>query len=256
MASPTPTVFFSPGMFHTPWIFDTVRSKLSDRGFATGASNLVSASTAIEAASEGMLSDAKHLRSLLLNLIELGKEVVFVAHSYGGVVVSNAVQGLSVQQRAAEGKQGGIVMIIYLCALVIPAGQNVLSIADPASLPWDETGDGFIVSNNPLHHFYADVEPSLAAKAVDALKPMSSKILTDVATYEPWNQGFNVGYIFTDNDNVLSTDAQKTMFAQFPDGSFTATLACGHSPFFNIPDALVDTIQDGINYALKKGVST
>ncbi len=138
MASSKPTIFFSPGGFHTPWIYDTVRRILSNRGFATEASYLVSVGTTD--ASVGMLSDAKHLRSLLTKTIDEGKEVVVVAHSYGGVIVSNAVDGLSVAQRAAEGKQGGILMILYLAALIIPAGKNFWAIVNPNSVPWDDTG--------------------------------------------------------------------------------------------------------------------
>ncbi|KAI3339605.1 hypothetical protein F4824DRAFT_49452 [Ustulina deusta] len=250
MASSKPIIFFSPGGFHTPWIYDTVRRILSNRGFATEASYLVSVGTTD--ASVGMLSDAKHLRSLLTKTIDEGKEVVVVAHSYGGVIVSNAVDGLSVAQRAAEGKQGGILMILYLAALIIPAGKNFWAIVNPNSVPWDDTGDGFLVPKNPIHSFYADVEAPLASKAANALKPMSSQVLIDESTYEPWNQGFEVGYIFTEEDNTLVIDAQKVMFSHFPDGSFSASLASGHSPFLNIPDALADTIQDGVDYVLKK----
>ncbi|KAI0427887.1 Alpha/beta hydrolase fold-1 [Xylaria sp. FL1042] len=247
-----PTILFIPGMFHTPWVFDDVRSNLSHHGYTTEVSNLASAGTAVAVAKEDLFSDASHIRSLLTNLIDEGKEIVVVAHSYGGLASSNAVQDLSVQKRSITGMQGGILMILYLSGIAIPAGQSLAEIADPTSLPWDYVGDGFVVPNNPRHKFYAGVEPSLVTKAVNALTPMSSQVLMGKSTYEPWNHGFEVGYIFTEDDNTLPIALQKTMYSQFPDGSFSASLASGHSPFLNLPDAVADVIRDGINHVLTK----
>ncbi|KAK5637288.1 hypothetical protein RRF57_013000 [Xylaria bambusicola] len=252
MATSKPTIFFLPGGFHTSWIYDTVRNILSDRGYATGASDLVSVGTTD--ASVGMHSDAAHIRSQLVQLIDEGKGVVLVAHSYGGIVTSNAVDGLSVQQRTAEGKEGGIVLILYLAALIVPAGRTFLSIVppSPSQRKSEVKSDGFLTPKDPLYNFYNDVEPSLATKAIAALRPMSPQVLRDEVKHEPWKQGFEVGYIFTVNDNQLPIDVQKTMSSQFPDGSFSANLASGHSPFLNIPDALADVIEDGISYVFKK----
>ncbi|KAF2967403.1 hypothetical protein GQX73_g6154 [Xylaria multiplex] len=249
MSGYQPTVFFSPGAFHSSWAFDDVRNILSGRGFTTEASELISVGTTDP--SIGMFSDAKHLRSRLTKLVDEGKEIIFVAHSYSGIVVANAIEGLSIEQRASAGKRGGIVMILHLAALIINAGQSLSSSVDPSIVPWTEN-EGFLIAKNPLHHFYADVEPSLASKAVEALKPMSSQITRDKSTYEPWKEGFEVGYIFTEQDNTIPIDMQNGLFSLFPDGSFTASLACGHSPFLNIPNAVADAIEDAISYLVKK----
>ena len=141
MASVKPTVFFLPGGYHGSWIYDSVRGILSDRGFATDASDLVSVGTTD--ASVGIHSDATHLRSQLTRIIDEGKEVVLVAHSYGGIVASNAVDGLSIEQRAAQGKQGGIILILYLAALVVPAGRTFLSLCPP-------TPSGDVIEVKPI----------------------------------------------------------------------------------------------------------
>ncbi|KAI0407384.1 hypothetical protein F4802DRAFT_605557 [Xylaria palmicola] len=253
MASSKPTVFFLPGGYHTSWIYDSVRSILSDRGFSTDACDLVSVGTAD--ASVGMYSNAMHLRSQLTKIIDEGKEIVLVAHSYGGIVGSNAVDGLITEQRASQGKQGGIVLILYLAGLVVPAGRTFRSLAPPTP-SWNVTEDGFLVPKDPLASFYADVEPSLASKAINALKPMSPQVLRDEIKYEPWHQGFEVGYIFTEEDTQLPIDAQNAMFSQFPDGAFSAGLASGHSPFLNRPSALADVIQEGIDHVSKQRLST
>ncbi|KAI0965869.1 hypothetical protein F4678DRAFT_313690 [Xylaria arbuscula] len=253
MAAPKLTIFFLAGLYHNaPWFFDGIRSILSARGYATETTSHVSGGRSVTVANEGMLSDARHVRSVLTKLIDEGKEIVFVVHSYGGLVVSNAVEGLSVQQRAAEGKQGGVLMIMFLSALALPAGKSIMSLGDATAQPWEYTADNYIVPKDPAQNFYGDVEHSLAVKAVSSLTPMSSQVLVEESTYEPWNQGFEVGYIFTENDKSIPISLQKQMFAQFPSGCFSASLATGHSPFLNAPDALSDAIQSGIEHVSQK----
>ncbi|KAJ2988597.1 hypothetical protein NUW58_g3886 [Xylaria curta] len=248
-----PTVFFSPGAFHPPTVFDSVRSILSDRGFETEALMLVSFGSTDP--SIGMLSDAKHLRSLLTKLVDEGKEVIFVAHSYGGVVISNAVEGLSVKQRAAEGKKGGVLMILYLCAFFMPAGTSLLAHLEPKEIPWTNDGNGFIEAEGPLWRFYQDVEPTLAQKSVESLRHMSAKVMEEESTYEPWNEGFNVGYVFTEFDNTIPIEKQKTVFSLLPEDTFSVTLASGHSPFLSMPSTVADIIQNALDYAIEKKAS-
>ncbi|KAI1271284.1 alpha/beta-hydrolase [Xylaria sp. FL0933] len=246
-----PTIVFIPGMFHTPWFFDGLRNHVSRRGYDTEASSLASAGATVAVAKEGLSGDAKRVRSLLTDLIDEGKEIVIVAHSYGGLVASNAVAGLNIQKRSAAGMKGGIILILFLAGIVLPSGQNLIGLADPtSSLPWEDTEDGFIVPNNPHHRYYADIESSLATKALNGLQPMSSRVLTDISGYEPWNDGFGVGYIFTENDNTLPIDLQKTMCSRFPEGSFSTSLDSGHSPFLNMPDAVAEAIDEAIEYVV------
>lgn len=121
----SPTIFFIPGAWHHPWIFDDVRNVLSTRGYETDSSTLVTVGS--KNASAGVIDDAVEVRSALLKLVEAGKEVILVAHSYGGLVASNSVQGLSADQRSANDKPGGIIMLVFLCAFVVPVGTSLLT---------------------------------------------------------------------------------------------------------------------------------
>lgn len=120
----SPTIFFIPGAWHHPWIFDDVRNVLSTRGYETDSATLVTVGS--KNASAGVIDDAVEVRSALLKLVEAGKEVILVAHSYGGLVASNSVQGLSADQRSANGKPGGIIMLVFLCAFAVPVGSSLL----------------------------------------------------------------------------------------------------------------------------------
>lgn len=57
----------------------------------------------------------------MMKLIHAGSEIVSVAV---GIVASNSVKGLSVNQRVADGKDRGIIMLLYLCAFVVPVDSQ------------------------------------------------------------------------------------------------------------------------------------
>ncbi|RWA05959.1 hypothetical protein EKO27_g9141 [Xylaria grammica] len=247
----SPTIFFIPGAWHGPWVFDNVRSILSARGFETEASSLATVGSTDP--SVGLLSDAAKARSALTTLIDDGKEVILVAHSYGGIVASNAVEDLEIEQRISNGLTGGVVMILYVTAFAVRPNTNLLTaVGGHYADWWDVSEDGFITPINPVDIFYADVEPSVAEKVIATIRPMPINFINDASLYDPWNQGFEVGYIFAEEDHAIHISAQKAMFAQLPAGSFSASLRSSHSPFFSMPDALADAIQDAANYAIMK----
>lgn len=75
-----------------------------------------------------MYEDAECIRNELERLVEDGTEVIVVLHSYGGVVGTEAVhESLGKKQRAAEGKKGGVIGLLYMCAFVLPEGVSIAS---------------------------------------------------------------------------------------------------------------------------------
>ncbi|KAK1974433.1 Alpha/beta hydrolase fold-1 [Colletotrichum cereale] len=248
MPSELPTVLFTPGAWHKPWVFDRVRDDLAGRGYPTAAVALPSVGSADVNA--GLDQDTEAVRAELQGLIDAGRNVVVVAHSYGGVPVANAVKGLNYRDRVAQQKTGGVLMVIYMAAYAIPADE---SLSDSEELqPWLSVTDGFISPRDPISIFYADVESSLAAEAAAALCPQPGKTFQDKSGFEPWNEGFEMGYIFTEEDQALSLDRQIDMSSQFPANSFTATLTASHSPFLSMPEALGKTIQQAAQVAVAR----
>jgi hypothetical protein len=75
------------------------------------------------------MEDADGIRSELNRLIkDESKEVLVIAHSYGGNVVSQAVdKEFAKEVRQREGSSGGVIRIVYMCAFLIPLGQSAAS---------------------------------------------------------------------------------------------------------------------------------
>ncbi|KAK2053677.1 alpha/beta-hydrolase [Colletotrichum caudatum] len=250
MPSELPTILFIPGAWHKPWVFDLVRDDLAGRGYPTAAVALPSVgSTDVNA---GLGQDANAVRAELQGLAGAGREVVVVAHSYGGVPAANAVEGLNYKDRVAQKKTGGVLMMIYMASYAIPAEESLSDSEGEGLQPWLDVKDGFVSPRDPISMFYADVEPSLAAEAAAALCPQPGRTFQDKSGFEPWNETFEMGYIFTEDDQVLPLDKQIDMSSQFPASSFTATLTAGHSPFLSMPESLGKTIQQAAQVAVAR----
>ncbi|KAK1993928.1 alpha/beta-hydrolase [Colletotrichum falcatum] len=248
MAQQLPTILFTPGAWHRPWAFDLVRSDLAGRGYPTAAVTLAGVGSTDP--NVGLDQDTAAVRAQLQALVDEGRDVVMVAHSYGGVPVANAVKGLNYKDLAADNKKGGVIMVVYMTSFAIPAGTGLYNGGDMPS--WWNVTDSFISPETPQAIFYADVDAALAAKAVAALLPQPFKTITDKSGYEPWSNGFEMGYIFAEDDQAIPIDLQKQMASLFPASSFTASLKSSHSPFLSMPDALGDALQKAAEDAVAK----
>ncbi|KAL8372156.1 hypothetical protein RB595_001786 [Gaeumannomyces hyphopodioides] len=239
------------GAWHGPFTFDLLRAELECRGYPTSVSALPSVGTSDP--DVGLYADGAAVRADLEGLVDAGKEVVLVAHSYGGLATSNGVEGLGVQQRKADGKNGGVLSHVFLTAMALDPGRSLDSMQPGGDVPeWLRiTPDGrfrSVVPEKAKDIF--DVEDKvLVAEAIAALRQMTSKAFEEPSRYAPWKNGFNVGYIFTTEDVAVPFSFQQAMFSQFPAGSFTATMETGHSPFFNEPKELADNLVAAYKHA-------
>ena len=86
-----------------------------------------------------MYDDASFVAKEVQVLVGEGKNVILICHSYGGTPTSQSTKGLSRAERQAEGKEGGIVRLAYMTAVVPALGASAQDVlADlPAQLPFN-----------------------------------------------------------------------------------------------------------------------
>jgi pimeloyl-ACP methyl ester carboxylesterase len=127
MASDTkPTVLFVHGNWHSPAHFAPICDLFNKAGYPTSCPRLASCDAN---PSVGPYEDAASLLPELVKLVEAQeRDVIVVAHSYGGVVATQAVtKQYTKNVRGMQGKRGGILRIVYLCALLPVEGETVMS---------------------------------------------------------------------------------------------------------------------------------
>lgn len=88
-----------------------------------------------------MYDDAAHIHAVVSGLADEGRDVVIVAHSYGGTPVSESLKGLSKTDRQKNEKQGGVVRVGYIAALVPAVGSSGGSMIEGAGMPADYTAE-------------------------------------------------------------------------------------------------------------------
>lgn len=118
-----PTILLIPGAWHQGDTFSPVAHILRVQGYQAETITLPSAGGPT---STTAYDDAKYIRKTHLNnLVAQGKEVIIVMHSYSGIPGTECVKGFARRDLATQGKNGGVVSLIYLSAFIVPAGASI-----------------------------------------------------------------------------------------------------------------------------------
>lgn len=126
-----PTILIVPGSFSPAFFYHGIIAELNAKGFEAFVYDLPSASRKAPEPAATMADDAALFNEKATRLADEGKDVVLLVHSYGGIVGSECLKGLSRAEREADGKTGGVVKIIYLAAIVPAVGESLRSILGP-----------------------------------------------------------------------------------------------------------------------------
>ncbi|KAJ5494854.1 hypothetical protein N7463_010941 [Penicillium fimorum] len=129
-----PGFCFVPGVWHAADTFDLVRDLMHKRGLATEA--ISTPSVGASSPDKGLHADVKHTHAVLKEMVESGRQVVVVNHSYGGIVGAGGVEGLGYAQRRKTGFPGGVLMEVWLAVFVTPKGKTVMAMLGGNLLPW------------------------------------------------------------------------------------------------------------------------
>lgn len=133
MPSPKPTIVFLPCAWHTTAYYGPVRTALSTHGYETAAVDLPSLnpSTNIYDFSE----DVQVTRDAITKLVDAGKDVVVVCHSYSGIPGPEALRGLAKLERQRSGHEGGVSRLVFVMAIMLPEGKATAPYGDVSVIP-------------------------------------------------------------------------------------------------------------------------
>ena len=136
-----PTIILVHGGWQGPEVYGQLVSLLEKAHYSVFCPKLPSAGTI--PATPSFDEDVKSIRNAVGSVIETGKEVVVVMHSYGAVPGCEALKGLKVKAPPVLGggltwktnasefenqdSMGGIVKLVFLAAMVLPVGGSTWS---------------------------------------------------------------------------------------------------------------------------------
>ncbi|KAJ5668097.1 uncharacterized protein N7477_006667 [Penicillium maclennaniae] len=238
-----PTILLIPGAWHEAGIFDTVAAILRAQGYPVESMTLPSAGGPV---STTVADDAEYIRGRYLKeLVAQGKEVVMVMHSYSGIPGTESIQGLARKDLEAQGKQGGVVAIVYISAFLMPAGQSLEFASPHKGLDPAVTIEGDVVYPvNPRAVFYNDLDDENAAKHVAKLVYQAKPSFCTPLMYEAYRD-VPAHYLLCKQDASIPLSAQR-MMAAMPGRGVVQTYEsdAGHCAMLSAPQDVADVIQN------------
>ncbi len=129
-----PTIIFAPGAWYPPTIFDTITKKLNEHGYTchTIAFPSIQQATTVQ----DLQPDIAAVRAVVEPDVDAGKEVIIVSHSWSGLPVNSALDGLERSDREKEGKEGGVVKLVFISAFIPQVGESLISAFGGTPPPW------------------------------------------------------------------------------------------------------------------------
>ncbi|ORX92933.1 Alpha/beta hydrolase fold-1 [Clohesyomyces aquaticus] len=232
-----PTIVLVPGAWHSPVHYTPLIDQLKTAHYDLVTDRLPSVGSTTPK-EQSVANDASHIRKTLLGpLLDAGKDIILLMHSYGGCPGADAAKGLSKSERTASGQKGGIVGLVFICAFVAAEGDSLLS-----KLPgnvydsWviNDTERGQLTVENPKEVFYNGVDEKLAEKAIADLLPQAEPALSSPSGPPAWPDAVYNGkraYIQAEQDHSIPFVAQDAMVTYSGVEWDVKKLNSSHSPF-------------------------
>ena len=130
-----PTVLVIPGSFSRARFYDTTLNHLKSLGITSTAHDLPSASREPPQPAATLADDATYFNTEAVKLLDQGKDVIVLGHSYGGMVATECMKGL--KEKVAEGKgKGKVLGLVYLTALIPKKGESSQTLLGSASVDY------------------------------------------------------------------------------------------------------------------------
>jgi pimeloyl-ACP methyl ester carboxylesterase len=218
------------GGFHGSWVWEKVIDRLAALGWHVQTVELPSVA-AKGRRRYGMHDDALAVRR---RLEAIGDPVVVVAHSYGGLVATQAAAGLA-----------NVTHIIYFAAFQLDIGDSLIGfVGEPP--PWWNIDADAVTANRPLDTFYADVPPDDATRAIHRLQPSSYSTVTERLSAAAWRE-IPSTYVICDEDQAIAPAAQEQLARR---ASNIRRLPSSHSPMLSRPAEVTQIITDVVTHVV------
>ncbi|PQE18183.1 FAD binding domain-containing protein [Rutstroemia sp. NJR-2017a BBW] len=244
-----PTILFVHGSWHHPAHFAPVRKLFEAAHYPTECP--VQPTYNPEPSPPGppvsLSDDARVIQSQLTKLVEEeGKDVIVVMHSWGGMVGSEATKkSYSKKDRSQQGKPGGVLKLVYLCALIVPLGKSLMMArGDNDEIPpWLIVQEGGLITMaDPARRFYNDLSPVEQDRWLAELRPTSVLTQSAPLTHAAY-QHYDSAYLFCKADEAIPLEFQKIMVEMTGVNFYTEECTAGHSPFLSQPQTVLDFVK-------------
>jgi pimeloyl-ACP methyl ester carboxylesterase len=213
------------GAWHGPWAWSKVVAPLRERGLDVH--TVANPSSGPDPTSLGDLyDDADNLRRTLAGI---DGEALVVAHSYGGVVVTEGAAGAD-----------NVGHLLYVTAFMLDEGESLFSTVGGQEPDWwiKDSAEASLLPGRPEEIFFNDCTGTDAAEAVSQLEPQSLPSFKQPVRSVAWRDEPST-YVICEQDNAIPPFMQEQLAQRAGD---VRRLGTSHSPFLSEPDGVVEII--------------
>jgi pimeloyl-ACP methyl ester carboxylesterase len=134
-STPTlPTILIIHDAWHTPTHYSRLIDQLHAAGFDVACPQLLTSSAETNNTST-FNDDTTLIYAMAFDLASDGRNILVLAHGYGGFLATEICGELSKKQRVAAGQNGGIVGIVYMAAWLPQQGASFKQTVGRGELP-------------------------------------------------------------------------------------------------------------------------
>jgi pimeloyl-ACP methyl ester carboxylesterase len=203
--------------------------------------------TAVAAANplRSVEGDATYLRDVIAGI---GRPVILVGHSYGGMVITQAAAG-----------NPAVRALVYVAALAPEPGESALLLSGKfegstlggalVAYPVASGGTEFRIAEDRFHHqFCADLDAGEAALMAATQRPVTERALTEGLTAnDPGWRTTPSWFVFGERDLNIPAAATRFMAERASARGTTEIPGASHALAASQPDAVAATILDAVH---------
>lgn len=247
------TILIIHGGWHTPSSYAKLISALESADYEVYAPTLPSMNGA-RPPTANLAADTALVRSYTENLLDTGKNLTVLMHSYGGQVGTNALVGLGVETRRKQGKAGGVEKLVYVSAFAMVEGKAMIDKVremgheELMPLAFDFADDKTCLPRDP--NYLIGETPGLDEQEV---REYGEKMVSVRWNGDCMYQGIErcawreipVAYVYCRKDTCVPLDYQKSVVEGLYSEGVEAQveeLDTGHCPHLTATKGLVDIV--------------
>ncbi|KAI6357365.1 hypothetical protein MCOR25_007668 [Pyricularia grisea] len=245
----SPTLVISPGSFAPAALYTEFVAVLKKHGIESVVVSSPSVGRHEGKPPASMMDDADEIVRVVGELLNAGKEVVLLAHSYGGIPAAQSMERLSIKQRTAAGKKDGVAKMIYLTAIALPVGASSMDSFNPKDAPHLMKTDGEymeVVPQGVVDTTFSDLPPEEGLEWAKKMPCHSVKSFEEKLKYPGYND-VEMHYILCELDALIPPVAQETMVSMIKESSGKEVkvhrLPAGHVPTVSAPEKLAELLK-------------
>ncbi|KAI0003191.1 Alpha/beta hydrolase fold-1 [Xylariaceae sp. FL0662B] len=245
-----PAIIIVHGGWHVPESYEKLTSAPTSAGFEVHVPRLPS-TTQVRPTNADLSSDTAFIRNYVEDLVKTGRTIVALLHSYGGQVGTNALHGLGIEARSAQGLKGGVSHIVYMTGYAVNKGVSMMAKVkefghmDLVPIAFDFAEDDSCLNRDPKTLLVGPGPDDAETEAyLKTLIRWNGKCMYQTLENCAWLE-IPVVYIYTTADMTVPFDHQKNFVEGIEKTGRkvqTFELATGHCPNFTATDGVVDAI--------------